>query len=220
MKLKLLVVLFFLVLGWSCGTESEKAANRQQMQEGLGANKVKRVLPAEVIEGAYKLGDEITSATQQSLTAHLQEALAGGNLEAAISYCNLKALPITDSLAALYDATIRRVSLMTRNPENQPNEMERGLLDAYAYNQEQGLSLTDNVQKLDDETFLYNKPIVIKNALCLSCHGRKGEELKDETFLQLEKLYPNDQATGYLMNDLRGMWSVELKKAEVIRGLE
>jgi len=220
MNLKLPLALFFLALVGSCGTESEKAANRKQMQEGMEANKVKRVLPAEIMDGAYKLGDEITNATQQSLTSHLQEALSGGDLSAAISYCNLNALPITDSLAKKYNAAIRRVSLKTRNPKNQPNEMERTLLDAYVYNQEQGLSLTDNVQKLDEAVFLYNKPIVIKNALCLNCHGKKGETLSDETLLQLVKLYPNDEATGYHINDFRGMWSVELKKAEIVRGME
>ena len=216
----LILSTWLLIMASACGDLSQQEANRQKVKEGLEANQVKRILPAQIMEGAYQLGDEIATATQQSLTVHLQQSLADGDLAAAISYCNLNALPITDSLAEQYQATIRRVSLQTRNPKNQPNELEGSLLDAYAYNQEQGLPLKDNVQELEDGNFLYNKPIVIQNALCLSCHGRKGEELKEETLLQLEKLYPQDQATDYQINDLRGMWSIELKRAEIIRGLE
>ena len=204
----------------ACGSESEKEANRRQLREGLAANKVKRVVPAQIMEGAYELGNEIASATQKSLTKHLQEALTQGNLIGAIAYCNLNALPITDSLSKQYNADIRRVSLQTRNPKNHPDEMERSLLEAYAYTHGQGQALEDNVQRLEEGAYLYNKPIVIKNALCLNCHGVKGQELKEEALLQLEKLYPNDQATGYQMNDLRGMWSIRLERAEIIKELE
>jgi hypothetical protein len=59
---------------------------------------------------------------------------------------------------------------------------------------------------------IYFSPIVIRNRLCLNCHGKPKANIKSKTMKAIEKHYPNDEATGFELNELRGMWRVELKK--------
>ena len=46
--------------------------------------------------------------------------------------------------------------------------------------------------------------------MCLQCHGSKGIDIAPETLKVIEEKYPNDQATGYTENQLRGIWVIEL----------
>ena len=41
--------------------------------------------------------------------------------------------------------------------------------------------------------------------LCLACHG---ENIDSITRTRLEKLYPDDQAAGYKVGDIRGAFSI------------
>ena len=63
-------------------------------------------------------GKQIAAETFTSLSQQLQKAVKEGGIPNAIQYCNLAALPITDSLAQKHKAIIRRTSLKTRNPKN------------------------------------------------------------------------------------------------------
>jgi hypothetical protein len=60
---------------------------------------------------------------------------------------------------------------------------------------------------------------VINNAQCLNCHGTPGKEVLPENHELIKGLYPQDRATGYSMDDLRGMWSIRLSKKEIIKSL-
>lgn len=44
--------------------------------------------------------------------------------------------------------------------------------------------------------------------MCLQCHGKK-ESLAESVNSKLTKLYPNDKAIGYGINEIRGIWSIE-----------
>jgi cytochrome c len=68
------------------------------------------------------------------------------------------------------------------------------------------------VYELDSAHLLYTKPIVINNALCLNCHGEVGAAVTEETYALIREKYPNDNATGHQMGDLRGMWSITFSK--------
>jgi hypothetical protein len=59
----------------------------------------------------------------------------------------------------------------------------------------------------DGSTTFY-APIVIANPLCLQCHGTPEKDIAPATLEAIQKHYPKDQATGYQLGDLRGLWSV------------
>jgi hypothetical protein len=121
-------------------------------------------------------------------------------------------MPLTDSLSRTYDARIRRATLWVRNPADQADETEREILEAYHQQMQEGQTPEPRVVDLDDDYVLYTKPIVINNGLCLTCHGEVGTQVQQETYELIQARYPEDQATGHQMGDLRGIWSIRLEK--------
>jgi len=60
-----------------------------------------------------------------------------------------------------------------------------------------------------DGSTIVRLPIVVSQPLCLQCHGT-DETVAADTRAAIRKLYPEDQAPGYQLNDLRGIWQVTL----------
>ncbi len=179
---------------------------------------VKKVGEAEIISHALEWGDELSQEAQASLMQALQKAIADKGTVGAVEFCNVEALPLTQSVAEKHGVIIRRVSEKNRNPKNSLQDQEKPLFDAYAYNTEEGITNAPNIQKMDDgETLLFTKAIVIPGGLCLNCHGTAGEELAEDTYEKIKSLYPDDKATGYKVGDLRGMWSIHIPKKEVVK---
>jgi hypothetical protein len=58
----------------------------------------------------------------------------------------------------------------------------------------------------------FYSPIVITNPLCLQCHGIPGTDLAPSTVALLQQLYPRDEATGFKLGDLRGLWRVDFAR--------
>ena len=46
--------------------------------------------------------------------------------------------------------------------------------------------------------------------MCLQCHGTSGQELLAEAESKIDLLYPKDKAKGYGINELRGIWVIEM----------
>jgi hypothetical protein len=213
---RLLSVLFLLSLLVAC--ESEKKVNKDVIDEIKKLSEVKKVNEAEMISYAMKWGDEISAEAQQALISALQQAMADHGIGGAVEFCKAEALPITHEVGKKHKVTVKRVSLQTRNKANAPSDVEKNLLEAYAYNVENNIENKPNIQKIDEgESLLYTKAIAIPNGMCLNCHGEPGKEIAEETLNKIQTQYPEDQATGFKVGDLRGMWSISLPKAEVIK---
>ena len=45
--------------------------------------------------------------------------------------------------------------------------------------------------------------------MCLQCHGEKGKNIQPKTLEKIAQLYPNDLATGYKENEVRGLISIK-----------
>jgi len=61
---------------------------------------------------------------------------------------------------------------------------------------------------IDEQTVGYVEPIFMQ-PLCVTCHG---QTIAPELAAKLGELYPNDQATGYVAGDLRGVFWAELAR--------
>ncbi len=215
MKHNLLVLLGLIALSFSC--KMDKKVDRSAYEEELKDREIVRVSEAEIFEAAMKLGGQIADETQKTLGSQLQQAVKSDGVPGAIQYCNLQAYPLVDSLQQKYAASIKRVTSKPRNPDNAPDSLEQVIFDAYQYNHENGQPLAENLQAVGKDTYLYNKPIMIGNPLCLACHGPVGEGITKEHYEVIKELYPHDQAINYKMGELRGMWSIRLSKKELIR---
>ena len=77
------------------------------------------------------VGNEIAGASFVTLSGHLGKAMGAGGPINALSYCNTKALPLTDSLSQHYQVSIKRTSLKHRNPQNAPSDEETEALRAF-----------------------------------------------------------------------------------------
>ena len=135
----------------------------------------------------------------------LIEGLQHNDLKKALKYCN-KEVEKLISKDNEKDYYIKRVSLRPRNKNNYPTLYEKEILEKF-----NKLSLEDNkylalehTEIIKDENnnnkFVYAKAIRIKE-VCLNCHGSNiNNDLKKE----IQKLYPDDKAINYKLNDIRG----------------
>jgi hypothetical protein len=48
--------------------------------------------------------------------------------------------------------------------------------------------------------------------MCLSCHGSVKQNISAETLKVINENYPDDKAIGYGLNELRGLFVVEMEK--------
>jgi hypothetical protein len=156
-------------------------------------------------------GQEITAATFTALGGQLQKALKEGGVQHAIDYCNVKALPITDSLSRLHDALIRRVSFKARNPVNLPSTREIEVMQTYQQAIQAGETPVPMLQELGSNRVAYYAPIIVQD-LCLKCHGEVGTDIAEADYSVIKDFYPKDKAVGFHAGDLRGIWSIQLKK--------
>jgi hypothetical protein len=150
-----------------------------------------------------KLGDSITTQVQKVLLANVMQAMKEGGPVNAVSFCNVHAMPLTDSLAEEYNCLIQRVSDKYRNPANIPTITDLEILSR--------MSTANGMKPLtisEDGLTIYYKPITIAMPSCLSCHGYVGKEIDGKTAEIIRQKYPNDLATGYKEGDLRGLWKI------------
>jgi hypothetical protein len=168
-----------------------------------------------------EVGNRIAKASFESLSGNLKAAASNGGITNAIQFCNMNALPLTDSLSKTFNAKIKRSSLKLRNPGNQPDSLEAYMLDLYLQIEKMKKPLVGKTLLANNGDVRYFAPIILKSQ-CLKCHGVIGQDIKDETYAIIKEHYPNDQAVGYYEGQLRGIWSInfgnidELEKANGI----
>ncbi len=166
---------------------------------------------AEDLSPYLERGQKIAGATFVVLSENLQSALKTGGVSNAIAYCNLKAMPLTDSLSKVHQVQIRRTTLQPRNPQNAPSDVEKVMLRSYSEDNIKGKELKAVVHRIDERTVAFYAPIRI-NTFCLQCHGNIGSTMTEENGQLVRKFYPEDEATGYEAGDLRGIWSISFRE--------
>ncbi len=216
-KTSFIGLVLFLSLFWSCTTD--KKVSSDDVREEIKSREIKKITEAELVSKVHEIGNTIALSTKKTLGKNLQNAMQNGGVENAIDFCNLNAMPLVDSLSQYFGAEIRRVSFKVRNQLDLPNNLEQELLEAYAYQWKDSLALQANVQALENDTYLFTKPILIDNALCLSCHGTNDNGMLKETEDFIKSKYPEDKAVGYQLGDLRGMWSIVIPKKKVVQSM-
>jgi hypothetical protein len=157
-------------------------------------------------------GKAVVQEAFSVLSSNLLAAIASGGPTNAIPFCSVKALPLTENISQAHAVEVRRVSEKVRNPKNTPSEQELAILTEFQSALADGEKPVPTLVRRENEVFFY-APIQIPNPLCLACHGDPGTDIAPETAEVLKRLYPNDQATGFRLNDLRGMWVVTVKRA-------
>jgi len=157
---------------------------------------------------AIETGQNIASQTQGILGKNLMAAIQSKGTEHALSFCSIKAIPLTDSMAIALNTKIKRVSDKNRNPENKANEAELAYIAAAK------LAISKGEKPKPQLTIVGEKQIgyypIMTNKMCMQCHGQPETEVLPNTLSKIHQLYPNDLAMGYKLNELRGIWVIEM----------
>ncbi len=154
-----------------------------------------------------KKGNEISQATFKALSEKLTEQMKLGGPAQAIPFCNVEAIPLTHQLSEEFNVTIKRTSDKLRNKENKPSSRELEIINNYHKLISEKQEIMPIVEIDSNHKKHYYAPIVLK-ANCLACHGKVEEFVSVKTDSIIKSLYPNDKATGYNEDDLRGIWSI------------
>lgn len=197
--LSVIYMLFISLLSFGCGRETD-TRGPEYMQ-----------LPFDTA-AVVKEGRMIKQAAFRTLSTNLKQAMQEGGVEHALQFCSVEAMPLTDSLSTHYDVQVRRASHRPRNPSNRADSLEM-------------VSIRNYLQQIADEKELapliystrkgmvYHAPIRIPGQLCLSCHGQPGTDITESNLELIRKLYPEDEATGFAVGELRGIWTIQFPDA-------
>jgi len=143
------------------------------------------------------------------LKGTLLEAIEAGGPEAAIAVCNTAAPAIAKVATSSSGWSLGRTALKVRNPENAPDAWERDILLKFQDQAAQGADMAalehyETTTKDGKRVFRYMKAIPT-GAPCLTCHG---SNLSPSVKAKIDELYPEDQATGFAVGDLRGAFTI------------
>ena len=130
----------------------------------------------------------------------------------AINVCNNVAPTIASELSKKYGIEIARTSLKVRNPDNAPDNWEENVLNAFEKRKLEGemvktITFSEIVTEDGSQEMRMMKAIPT-GEVCLICHG---SNIAEPVQASLDKLYPDDQATGFSLGDIRGAFTVRKK---------
>lgn len=144
------------------------------------------------------------------LQSELKAAIDNGGPVMAIDVCSKRAPAIAAGLSKSTGWEVGRTSLATRNPElNTPDRWEVEVLEQFDARQAAGedvktMAHAEVVETDGDQRFRFMKAVPT-GALCLACHG---SEVTAEVATALDEHYPEDEARGYALGDVRGAFSL------------
>jgi hypothetical protein len=150
---------------------------------------------AELARGAALLAP-LKSDLKQALVAGLEKGPAH-----AIDVCRDQAPAIAHALS-VNGVKVGRTSHRLRNPANSAPEWVEPILETYRADD---AGQEPRLVSLGKDRLGYVEPIRLQ-PMCLACHGNV---LTSEVTARLKHSYPGDQATGFEVGDLRGVYWVE-----------
>ena len=171
--------------------------------------------PAEELAALTKETREGTQPLLQKVVGTVKENLNKSTPHETVDTCREKLPGLVKETREKTGWNIRRVSLKLRNPERgTPDEWETKVLNdfekrAAAGEKRDQIEVGEIVTTPEGRVFRYMKALPIQET-CLTCHG-DAAKLTPELKAKLATLYPNDQATGYELGQIRGALTVQRK---------
>lgn len=164
-------------------------------------------------EDATWLADarKAASSVPPKLLQVLTDEIAKGGPESAIDVCKDRAPQMAKAASEQTGWSIRRVSLLNRNPKAVPDAWERGVLEEFDRRAAAGespatLDKGEVVADGDRKEYRFMKALPVQQ-ICLACHG-STDKIKAEVTSRLQAAYPADKATGYSIGQIRGAMTI------------
>jgi len=183
-------LLLFLFIWVGCG-EKSKPELTEQIKKGLRSD-----------------AKDFMDSLKSILITEIQK----NGIVSAVSVCSDTAQLLTVNYGLNKGLYIKRVSLKNRNPLNAPDGFESKVLNYFIELSSVGKlneksEFTEIINSDGVSRVRYMKPIIIQ-APCLSCHGT-NEQISTDVKSIIQNKYPEDKATGYQIDDLRGAVSIQ-----------
>jgi len=182
------------------------AASCKMADPDKGQESTTQYLDATENQELLLTGKHIADSVGAVLKSNLMQAMGFGGPVHAVEFCNVEAFPLTGELNTLYNVQVKRTSDRIRNAGNAPSMLESSVISDYRNEQAAGITLRPKLALDADGRKVFFAPI-FTGAPCLICHGNEAnmdEGLRDK----LTELYPADNAKGFGIDELRGIWSV------------
>lgn len=171
-------------------------------------------IPPEIEKSVREKGQVIASQAFGVLSSRLGKAIADAGLTNAITLCSVHGITMTTSVGVTNAVELRRVTHQPRNPQNRADTNELAVIRQIAAESGRGETPKPIVTTNRPGYFTYYTPIVLNLPVCLGCHGQPGTEIKPDVLAQIRQSYPNDEATGFKLGQLRGLWRVDFKRSD------
>ncbi|MFE8072259.1 DUF3365 domain-containing protein [Marinobacteraceae bacterium S3BR75-40.1] len=146
-------------------------------------------------------------ALGKDLKGTLKPAIKSGGFEKGIEVCKSAAPALAENHSE--DGwLVGRTALKVRNPGNAPSEWQREQLQAMQDQPVVNGKPAEVWRTVDTEKgprYDYMSAIPTQG-LCLSCHG---ENIEPKVQATIDRLYPQDEATGFKKGELRGAFVVQ-----------
>lgn len=165
---------------------------------------------ADDIDADVAKSRELVQAFAKNLKAELQQAMEAGGPTNGIGVCHTVAPEIATEQSEESGWEVGRTALRLRNPMNAPDAWELATLEQFEAAKVAGADVQtmerhETVSENGKTMFRYMKAIPTAE-LCTSCHGT---DLAPEVLARLAELYPEDQATGFTVGDIRGAFTLK-----------
>jgi Protein of unknown function (DUF3365) len=153
---------------------------------------------------------ELVQAFRDKFKVALHASLKADGVAGSVAPYQTFSAEIMTTLAEESQFEMGRTSTRLRNPDNAPDPWELAALEKFAADIKAGadsakieifeITKTREGQNL----FRYMTPIVMRDS-CLGCHGT---EVKADVKAEIAKLYSDDKALGYSLNEMRGAFTL------------
>ncbi|MBK1717521.1 Tll0287-like domain-containing protein [Thiocystis violacea] len=144
------------------------------------------------------------------LQSELKTSINNGGPIKAIEVCQKRAPAIAAGLSRSSGWEVGRTSLKPRNAKlGAPDDWERGVLESFETRKASGESVetmahAEVVETDQGQRFRFMKAVPTQE-VCLACHGT---EISEPVAAALDERYPQDQARGFALGDIRGAFSL------------
>ncbi|MBS3745211.1 MAG: DUF3365 domain-containing protein [Wenzhouxiangellaceae bacterium] len=158
--------------------------------------------------------DWVPEARQQSgqlaqqLVATLTEALSEEGPAGGVQICKVEAPKIAARVSGSR-FEVARTALRVRNPDNAADGWEASVLRRFKARMAEGADPAGleawEVETVDGNRVGRYMKAIPMGSQCVVCHG---ENINPELAETIDKLYPQDEATGFAPGELRGAFTV------------
>ncbi len=155
-------------------------------------------------------GQKLIKQYATELQAELKAAIQANGAPYAIGVCNERAPEIAAKVSEVSGWSVGRSSHKLRNLGNAPDNYTEVALREFLARIENGekpidLAKAEIIEDGGKRVFLLVKAIPTRK-VCLNCHG--GAEVKQPVVDRLAELYPQDEARGFKVGDMRGVFTL------------